>query len=181
MDLLLTILAIIIGPIAAVQVQRWIEVYQENKNRKLNVFKTLMATRGARVSFEHVRALNMIDTEFYDEIKVKDAWKCYLDCLNENPQGEHESNSWSLRKEELFVSLLSTMATLLNYHFDSVHLKKSAYFPKAHGEEQEYQYFVRDKIKKIFAGDLAIPVKVTDHQATQETLNTQTEPKEATA
>ena len=60
----ITISAIIIGPILAVQVQKLIERYKEKNDRKLNIFKTLMATRGARVSFEHVRALNMIDTEY---------------------------------------------------------------------------------------------------------------------
>jgi hypothetical protein len=117
------------------------------KDRKLNIFKTLMATRGARLSFEHVRALNMIDTEFYGEIKIIDAWKCYLDCLNENPSGENEFNSWSSKKDDLFVTLLSTMATSLSYHFDSVHLKKAIYLPRAHGEEIEYQYFVTEESK----------------------------------
>ncbi len=33
-----------------------------------------MATRGARVSFEHVRALNMIDIEFVNITTVTKAW-----------------------------------------------------------------------------------------------------------
>lgn len=116
-----------------------------------------MATRGARLSFEHVRALNMIDTEFYDEREITDAWKCYLDCLNDR---EVEFTTWAERRDNLFVDLLSKMAKTLGYHFDSVHLKKAVYIPIAHGKEEEYQNFVRESIKKIFSGEQAIPMKV---------------------
>ena len=60
----LTILAVILGPILAVQAQKAIERWRERRNRKLWVFKTLMATRGSRLSPNHVQALNMIDLEF---------------------------------------------------------------------------------------------------------------------
>jgi hypothetical protein len=38
-----------------------IEDNKAKKQRKLHIFKTLMATRAARLSAEHVQALNMID------------------------------------------------------------------------------------------------------------------------
>ncbi len=45
-----------------------------------------MAKRGARVSFEHVRALNMIDIEFTTHKNILEAWKCYLDGLHDLPR-----------------------------------------------------------------------------------------------
>lgn len=63
-----------------VQIQKSIERYKEKNDRRLNIFKTLMATRGARVSFEHVKA----HTEFVGITSVTKAWKSYLDCLNES-------------------------------------------------------------------------------------------------
>jgi hypothetical protein len=45
----ITIGAIILGPILAVQIQKSIERYKEKNDRRLNIFKTLMATSGARV------------------------------------------------------------------------------------------------------------------------------------
>ncbi len=163
----LTILAIISGPIAAVQVQKWKEGYKEKSERRVNVFKTLMATRGERVSFNHVRALNMIDIEFYDEKNITDAWKCYLDCLNEKLDNGQEQalKIWADKRDGLFVELLSEMAKSLGYHFDDVYLKKAVYTPRAHGEEEKYQYFIRDSIKKIFKGEQAIPIYVTTLQA----------------
>ena len=63
----LTIIAILLAPVFAVQVQKWVEHLRERRGKKLGVFQALMATRGARLSPEHVRALNMIDLEFSGE------------------------------------------------------------------------------------------------------------------
>jgi hypothetical protein len=56
--------ATILGPILAVQAQKWVEIIRERRGRKLWIFHTLMATRAARTSTEHVQALNMIDLIF---------------------------------------------------------------------------------------------------------------------
>jgi hypothetical protein len=61
---ILTIIALILGPILTVQVQKFIDRAKEGKNRRLWVFKTLMATRHATLSIDHVAALNRIDLEF---------------------------------------------------------------------------------------------------------------------
>ena len=61
----LTIAAILAAPVTAVQVERYLAAIKERRGRKLQVFHTLMATRGARLSPMHVEALNRIDIEFY--------------------------------------------------------------------------------------------------------------------
>lgn len=61
---LVMIVAVVVAPIFAVQVQKWLEIFREQRGRKLWVFKTLMATRAENLSSEHVKALNMIDLEF---------------------------------------------------------------------------------------------------------------------
>ena len=58
-------LATFLGPIAAVQAQKYLERRREVENRKISVFYALMATRSARISPEHVRALNSISLAFY--------------------------------------------------------------------------------------------------------------------
>jgi|SRR5690349_21313932 hypothetical protein len=60
----LTIGAILLAPLFAIQVERILEALKERRRRKLTVFHTLMATRGARLSPAHVEALNRIDIEF---------------------------------------------------------------------------------------------------------------------
>ncbi len=82
----LMIVAVILGPIVAVQVQKFIEKLRQSKLAKEAIFKTLMSTRGTLLSPLHVQALNLIDLEFYgqqeENRKVVDAWKLYRDHLN---------------------------------------------------------------------------------------------------
>ena len=83
----LIILATLLGPIIAVQVTRYVDNQNEVKGRKLQVFKTLMATRAYTLSPAHVEALNRIDLEFSNdkpsEKKVIEVWKQYLDHLGD--------------------------------------------------------------------------------------------------
>lgn len=89
----ITVLAIIAGPILAVQAQKWVERVREKKNQRLWVFKRLMTTRGATVSLGHVEALNAIDLEFAGRSKkdeqVRRRWREYLDqpgSLSQDPE-----------------------------------------------------------------------------------------------
>jgi hypothetical protein len=56
----LMILAVLAGPIIAVQLTRHLDNKKEIRERKLQVFKTLMATRAYNVSWDHVMALNRL-------------------------------------------------------------------------------------------------------------------------
>jgi hypothetical protein len=67
----LIIIAILIAPFLAVFAQRQIDLWREQRQRKLWVFKTLMATRGRTLSPEHVQALNMIELEFTKRATLK--------------------------------------------------------------------------------------------------------------
>ena len=60
----LIIAATILGPILAVQIQKYLEGWRESSNRKVTIFKALMVTRAARLTSEQVQALNLIDVEF---------------------------------------------------------------------------------------------------------------------
>ena len=93
---LLTIVAIIIGPILAVQAEKFLQRNRDNRYRRLNIFKTLMATRGSSLSFSHVEALNRIDLEFSDNKKydkVIAAWKEYFDNLGHKKETKDDSVS----------------------------------------------------------------------------------------
>ena len=82
-----TIIAIILGPIVALGIQRNSEKRREKRNRKLVIFKELMATRATTLSPRHVDALNAIEVEFSKgggkgEKLVLDTWRLYLEHLN---------------------------------------------------------------------------------------------------
>src|SRR6478609_140116 len=129
------VFATLLGPILAVQAQKAVEKYRERRMRKERVFERLMATRAARLSPEHVQALNMIDLVFYGGAKrskkeqaVLGAWKEYLDLLSEDFARMTEVQQqahWS-KADDLFVNLLEKMASDLGLAFDRVQLKKGA-------------------------------------------------------
>ena len=119
---IVVVFAIIVGPILAIQVQKLIERVTQRKNAKEAIFKVLMSTRGIPLSPEHVRALNMIDIEFYGNNKknkkVIAAWRLYLDVLANSPQDfeapdyKTKLDAWtnkSIRKgvADLFLGLKS--------------------------------------------------------------------------
>lgn len=56
--------ATIVGPVVAVQTQKWVERTTEKRRTRLRIFQTLMSNRATRLNDDFVRALNMIDVEF---------------------------------------------------------------------------------------------------------------------
>ncbi|WP_375543587.1 DUF6680 family protein [Leisingera caerulea] len=71
--------ATFLGPVLAVQIQKWLEKNRGVKERRLAIFRSLMATRAARLSAEHVQALNAVPVEYYGTgnslRKINEAWK----------------------------------------------------------------------------------------------------------
>lgn len=152
----LMILAIFLGPIVAVQLTRFLDERREIRERKLNVFKTLMATRAYSVSWNHVEALNRIDLEFTKERQVLDAWKAYLDLLSNKTLSPEQ---WTVRRVDLLVELLQSMALVLKYDFDKTHIKNSAYSPQAHGDIEAQLATLRRYALELLEGIRAIRVK----------------------
>jgi hypothetical protein len=154
---IIMILAIIVGPIAAVQVQKWLEKKRDNTQRKLFIFKTLMTTRATKVSIEHVQALNMIDVEFtkgYESVIT--AWRNYHDHLS---NGDPKSDVWGERNNDLFIEMLSEMARSLGYNkFDKVMLRRTAYSPVAHGNQEFELQTIRKGLADILSGNATLPV-----------------------
>lgn len=160
--------AVLLAPIAAVQVQKWLERFRENKQRKVYLFKTLMTTRASRVSIDHVQALNMIDIEFTGKKyqKIVMAWRLYHDNLsNESPKKE----GWADKNDELFIDLLFQMGNLLGYKFDKVMLKRTAYTPVAHGDIEFENQAIRKGLTDILSGKSQFPVFITNDFSSNET------------
>jgi hypothetical protein len=160
----LIILAMLAGPVLAVQVQKWVESQKEKKARRMNIFRTLMTTRATPIAPEHVQALNMIDVEFYDNKKIKELWKLMLDnFLNypkmDDPAFSTKLTSASEKSKDQLIELLYVMAESLGYHFDKVHLKKEVYFPVGHGELLMDQEIIRKGFVEICSGTRPISIR----------------------
>jgi len=159
----LMIIAVISGPIVAVRLTRYLDNKKEIRNRKLDIFKTLMATRAYTVAWDHVHALNRIDLEFDKNNKkekaVIEAWKEYLDLLGDS---DMPKDQWATRRIDLLVELLQKMAVVLDYDFDKTHIKNSTYSPVAHGDLETEQSALRKGLIEVLEGKRPIPMIVTN-------------------
>ncbi len=165
----LTILAILLGPVIAIQVSSYLEQKRELRKKRENVFVRLMATRATNLSQIHVEALNVIDVFFYSkddrdrEAKtVREAWKVYLDhlCNTPPPDNQPANDTWEEWRKNHLTSLLKRMAECLGYDYDEVLLKRAAYYPKAHNDMELQLNFIRRKVTEILLGEDAFPMKV---------------------
>lgn len=180
---IIMVIAIISGPIVAVQVQKFIERLRARRQAKETIFKTLMSTRGTPISVHHVQALNMIDLEFYGkkkkDKKVVDSWKIYRDHLYNHPKDPKDPDykskfeAWTEKSNDLLTDLLFEMAHSLNYDFDKVHLKRGAYTPRGHSDTELAQLFLRDRLVALFAGETAIPIRLWERPLSKELKNSQ--------
>ena len=150
---LTTIAAIIIGPIVALWLQRISERRRDRRNRKLVIFKELMATRATRVSPRHVDA-NAIEVEFSEgsagDKGVLEAWRLYLDHLGDGDSGDEQR--WTDKGNDLFTDLLYEMSRALQYDFSKITLKKNVYSPRAHGDLELDQHLLRKYVVEMMAG-----------------------------
>lgn len=173
----------VLGPILAVQVQKLVEALSAGKIRREQVFTTLMATRQARLSPEHVGALNSIDLAFYDTgvwairwrpqsfQEVRSEWSIYRRHLSlpaDAPAGPAAEALFQGRAEELFVNLLVKMAVCVGYKFNREELQTGSYSPRAHGELERQQLGVRKGMLDVLSGKQALSMNVTSFPADQE-------------
>ncbi|MGA3317563.1 MAG: DUF6680 family protein [Candidatus Korobacteraceae bacterium] len=154
----LTILAIIVGPLLALWLQRLAENRRERKQGKLWIFKTLMMYRATPLAYPYVQALNLIDVSFHadndKEKAVRAAWNTLLDHLTVHKgQPDFLENTRTLT-----ATLLAAMGKCLGYEFEEVYLKRHAYQPEGHGKLEEEQQELRGLLLQVLRNDRRIPI-----------------------
>ena len=167
----LTIAAIVIGPIAAIQIDRYLQRRKEIRERKVKLFRELMATRGTRLSTRHVEALNLISVEYSStstsERPVLNAWKNYHAHLNDrlikapaesNDAFETRSAAWGTRQIDLLTALLKEMAVSLNYTFDDVEIRDGGYSPQGWMNIEGEQNRLRQLLIDMLSGERPLQI-----------------------
>src|SRR2546426_5287873 len=161
---ILTIIAILLSPLFALQVSEVLADIKDRKQRRFRVYRTLMASRARRLAPDHVEALNLIDVEFHGSDKksksVLSAWKAYLDHLNTDR--EPNTAVWDSKKDDLFVDLLYEMSRHVGYDFDKTHIRRTSYYPIGHGDVEVDQYIIRKALRGILEGKLSFPIRLTE-------------------
>jgi hypothetical protein len=152
------IVATALSPLIAIQVSEVLRDRKERKERRFQVFRTLMATRAASLSPAHVEALNTVDVVFHGTDRasrsVVEAVRVYLEHMNRDAS----SAGWGERRIQLFVELLQKMAGSLGYDMDRVSIERTSYFPRGYGEAEWEAVLIRKAVLAVLNGERPIHV-----------------------
>jgi len=181
---LITVVAIMLAPIFTLRVQKKLEARKEKEQRKLFIFKTLVATYATRVSPDHIQALNMINIEFYGIEHVLNSWHLYqnhlttavADANNTSiPLEERElkAKEWIDRGSDLFIDLLVCMSKEVGYPFDKTTLSNGIYYPIAHQRLEDENRFLRQGLLDIIYNNKPISMNVLSLPMNQDVLDKQ--------
>ncbi len=184
-----SIVAIVVGPVVAVLITIWLTRQTQKKDRQLEVFRKLMMTRRIPLSPEHVGALNLVEIEFHGVEKVLTPYKALMTHFateharrpNEtatNDDGEtearHKDDRFHARINEerakLRTTMLHAIAQQLSYRIDQLDIFDGGYSPEGHAMIEWEQQMIRRFVVDLYTGRIALPVKVhsdttqTEHQ-----------------
>jgi hypothetical protein len=114
---LLTILAILVGPIAAILIQLAFEKRREDRRRKLRILDTLMAHRAQLAARDAIHALNLIDVTFYDSLAIRQKWaELFTEIEKAKTLGGREYEMCLRKRDDLLTELITLMASSLDYN-----------------------------------------------------------------
>lgn len=160
---IIEVLAILLSPLIALQVSARLDALKERRQRKVAIYRILMATRAQNLIWDHINALNSIDIDFAGPGKkdkaVRDKWKEYLDHLGDD---QMEPSQWATTRIEKLVEVLFVMGPAVGYSFDKVHLKRGIYSPRFHGRLEEDNEAIRTMARQLLEGKAALRVHVEE-------------------
>lgn len=179
---LLTIAAILIGPLAAVLTTLWLERRREIYARRMEIFRTLMRTRRLPMSVEHVGALNLVEIEFSKNKEVIDAWRTLLEHFStehvrrqeervessSTPQEQRSRNERFYKRladerQRLLAKLLHAIARVMNFKVEQLEIFEGGYTPQGWHDDDQEMRAARRFLLDLYLGRAALPVVVFQH------------------
>jgi len=105
-----SIIAMLISPLIAVQVTKYLDQKKEEKKRQEKIFRVLMGQRGLMPrTDEYLIALNQIDVVFHNHESVRKAYSELYKVTKPNHPEISDSGTY-------LIILLNEMANVLNYN-----------------------------------------------------------------
>ena len=153
------VFATFMGPVVAVQLQKYLDRKGETNRRQVEIFRALMANRVTSNSPQYVNALNAVPLEFHKVKPVMSAWSDLL--MHLNSDSTINSDAWLKTRVKRFLTLLKTMGEFLRYDFRDAELEDHAYFPKWQDLMMKDQELVRKGLVDLLGGKASLPMNVT--------------------
>jgi len=154
-----TIVAVLLGPILAVLVTRFVDERRLKHTRRMEVFRTLMRTRRMRLTPEHVGAINLVEIEFDGESPVLDAWKAYWGHLHQTvPTDQAQQRQFFQDQDGLLTRLLHAIAKSLGFKIEQLDIFQGGYVPQGWLNDEQTARELRALTLDILNGRRGIPV-----------------------
>lgn len=142
----------------------WWQDKNRIKNKKMQIFETLMAYRYMVFSQESVNAMNSIDVVFYKDEKVRQAYKDFINETEKKPEANPNIG-------DKYLKLLEEIAKVLDYeniHWDDI---KRSYYPNGLADKIQEETMLRKMQIESVAANIAIKQNSqntsTDNQFTE--------------
>lgn len=150
------IVATLFGPVLAVMVTRWHDNASRVRERRLEIFRILMATRRTILSPERVRALNLVEIDFYGKKGVEEAHREVMKHINTSAQLNPQK--WNDQLRSLITRLLSEMAKVLGYSLQQLDVLEGGYHPQGFVDIELEQQTLRRVLIQVFSGNRPLSV-----------------------
>lgn len=160
-----TILAIVVGPIFAVIISRFMDRNRSEKERKFRIFADLMQTRRIQIDPMHVGALNLIELEFYKNDDIIRAYRDYINHLHSPLPIPAEQDRYIEERRDKFLTLVQAMGRSLGYNFDKHEIERLAYSPIGWSDAQALAQTNAQLFSEVLRGERAI--RIAPHAAAQ--------------
>lgn len=178
------IVAILLGPVLAVLVTRYVDQKRNLRERQMYVFRTLMKTRRLNTSTDHVGALNLVEIEFYGINAVIDPYKDLIrHFAAQHARKIEEQSGPNLSKDEqrfadlkfndrindernkLLTKLLHAIGRELGFNIEQLEIFEGGYTPQGWVDVDTEQRLIRRYLIDLYAGRRVVPVGVVDFRS----------------
>ena len=157
----LTIIAILVGPVLAVLVTRWVDGLRAKIDRRWDIFRALMRHRRTPMHFEFVGALNLVEVEFAKSPAVIAAWKDLLgkfDPIALGGAGQEHLKQMDDRRAQSQARLLNAIANQLGVKVEQLDIFAGGYSPQGWADMEREFALIRHWLAGIASGSHALPV-----------------------
>lgn len=159
--------ATLLGPVAAIVVSLLMTWRHDDARqmleRRMRVFRALLATRASAAHYDHVSALNLVEIDFYQITPVIDAWRVYMRHLNSVPPDRkltlEEGKLFNDKRTDLLATLLKKIADFLRFEMGEIDLKRGGYSPQAWGDQEERDAAMKEAVTILASGERPLRVR----------------------
>lgn len=162
-DIILAACALL-GPIISASIAIYYTRYADKQkiinDRRFEVFRNLMKTRGFPLHQDHVMSLNLIQADFHDNSDVMTKFRDYINHLYRPiPPEVAESQRFFAEREMLFGKFIKSIAKSLQIVLDPEEIKHFTYFPSGWASIENEQQQLRKLLINVLQGTAPISVK----------------------